>query len=118
MAGAMPGSTLDPDDYADLLAQAKTAVRDARLRAHLAVSRELIGLYWQLGHLILVRQQAEGWGTRVVERLSVDLRTEFPDMKGLSRRNLLYMRAFAEAWPEIVQQPAAQLPWGAHPDPA
>jgi predicted nuclease of restriction endonuclease-like (RecB) superfamily len=48
----------------------------------------------------------------VIERLSTDLRAEFPDMKGLSRRNLLYMRAFAEAWPELVQQAAAQLPWG------
>jgi len=114
MGTPMATSALDPDSYAALLAQAKTAVRDAQVRAHLAVNRELIGLYWQLGRLILTRQQAEGWGSRVVERLSADLRAEFPDMKGLSRRNLLYMRAFAAAWPEaeIVQQPVAQLPWG------
>jgi predicted nuclease of restriction endonuclease-like (RecB) superfamily len=112
MTVPMSSSSLDPDGYAALLAQAKAAVRDARLRAHLAVNREVIHLYWQLGRLILSRQKAEGWGTRVVERLSADLRAEFPDMKGLSRRNLMYMRALAEAWPEIVQQPVAQLPWG------
>lgn len=108
----MATSALDPDSYATLLAQAKAAVRDAQVRAHLAVNRELIGLYWQLGRLILTRQEAEGWGTKVVERLSADLRAEFPQMKGLSRSNLHYMRAFAEAWPEIVPQPVGQLPWG------
>lgn len=108
----MPPSAIDPDGYGALLAQAKAAVRDAQLRAHLAVNRELIGLYWQLGRLILTRQHAEGWGSKVVERLSADLRAEFPDMKGLSRSNLHYMRAFAEAWPEIVPQPVGQLPWG------
>ena len=69
----------------------------ARLRARLAVNAELVGLYWRLGRLILERQQADGWGSKVIERLSADLRAEFPDMKDLSRRNLLYMRAFAEA---------------------
>jgi predicted nuclease of restriction endonuclease-like (RecB) superfamily len=65
------------------------------------------------GKEILVRQQAEGWGTKVIERLAKDLRSEFPRMQGFSRTNLLYMRAFSEAWPEeaIVQQVAGQLPW-------
>lgn len=106
----MANSDLDPDSYAALLTQAKAAVREAQVRAHLAVNRELIGLYWRVGRLILTRQQAEGWGAKVVERLSADLRAEFPDMKGLSRSNLHYMRAFAEAWPEIVPQPVGQLP--------
>ncbi len=108
----MTASPVERDGYVALLAQAKTAVRDAQLRAHLAVNHELIGLYWQLGRLILDRQHAEGWGTKVIERLSADLRAEFPDMTGLSRSNLHYMRAFAEAWPEIVQQAVGQLPWG------
>ena len=93
----MTASPVDRDGYVALLAQAKAAVRDAQLRAHLAVNHELIGLYWQLGRLILDRQRAEGWGTKVIERLSADLRAEFPDMRGLSRSNLHYMRAFAEA---------------------
>jgi len=99
-------------DYSTLLEEAKSAVLAAQLRARLAVNNELVGLYWRLGRLILDRQQIEGWGARIVDRLSADLRAEFPEMKGLSRRNLMYMRSFAAAWPEIVQQPVAQLPWG------
>ena len=70
-------------------------------------------LYWGIGLEILTRQQQEGWGSKVIDRLAKDLRGEFPRMKGLSRTNLLYMRAFAEAWTEesIVQQVAGQLPW-------
>ncbi|WP_332461696.1 PDDEXK nuclease domain-containing protein [Methylomonas koyamae] len=67
-----------------------------------------------MGRDILERQSREGWGAKVIERLAHDLRTAFPDMKGFSRANLMYTRAFAEAWPEqaIVQQPVGQLPWG------
>lgn len=70
-------------------------------------------LYWQIGCDILARQAAQGWGAKVIERLAQDLRAAFPDMKGFSRANLMYMRAFAEAWPdaEIVQQAVGQLPW-------
>lgn len=62
-------------------------------------------LYWQIGRDILDRQQAEGWGSEVIERLSRDLRAEFPEMKGFSRTNLFCMRAFAGAYPDesIVQ---------------
>ncbi|MEJ7827971.1 MAG: DUF1016 N-terminal domain-containing protein [Segetibacter sp.] len=65
----------------------------------------------EIGANILQQQRAEGWGTKVINRLAMDLKLEFPDMKGLSVRNLKYMRAFAEAYPEftIVQQTAAQL---------
>ena len=71
-------------------------------------------LYWQIGRDILARQAEQGWGAKVIERLAHDLRTAFPDMKGFSRANLMYMRAFAEAWPdaEIVQQAVGQWPWG------
>ena len=71
------------------------------------------GLYWHVGRDILARQEQEGWGARVIDRLSTDLHAAFPEMKGFSPRNLKYMRAFAEAWPEpeFVQQVAAQLPW-------
>lgn len=71
-------------------------------------------LYWQIGKDILTRQAAQGWGAKVIERLAHDLRNAFPEMKGFSRANLMYMRAFAEAWPDeqIVQQAVGQLPWG------
>lgn len=102
-----------PADYAQWLTGLKQRIQGARQRAALAVNRELILLYWQIGRDILQRQQVQGWGARVIERLAQDLRTAFPEMKGFSLRNLKYMRAFAEAWPEeqIVQQAAAQLPW-------
>ena len=78
------------------------------------MNRELVLLYWQIGHDILIRQTQQGWGAKVIDRLAHDLRVAFPAMKGFSPRNLKYMRAFAEAWPDtdFVQQAAAQLPWG------
>jgi predicted nuclease of restriction endonuclease-like (RecB) superfamily len=103
-----------PRGYAELLGWIKERIRSAQLRASLAVSRDMVLLYWQIGREILTRQEQEGWGTKVIERLATDLRRSFPDMTGLSPRNLKYMRAFAAAWPEepIVQQLVAQIPWG------
>jgi len=70
-------------------------------------------LYWQMGRSILQRQGEEGWGAKVIDRLSRDLRREFPEMRSFSPRNLKYMRAFAETWKDdgFVQQVAAQIPW-------
>jgi predicted nuclease of restriction endonuclease-like (RecB) superfamily len=103
-----------PAGYADWLADVKARVHAAQQRAALAVNHELLGLYWQLGRDILERQERAGWGAGIVEQVAADLRTAFPDMRGFSRSNLQYMRAFAEAWPQadFVQQPVGQLPWG------
>jgi predicted nuclease of restriction endonuclease-like (RecB) superfamily len=103
-----------PAGYADWLAELKSRIHTAQQRAALAINRELVLLYWQIGRDILARQAELGWGAKVIERLAHDLRTAFPDMKGFSRANLMYMRAFAEAWPDaaIVQQAVGQLPWG------
>jgi predicted nuclease of restriction endonuclease-like (RecB) superfamily len=100
-----------PADYAALLANIKARVQTARVKAGLAANRELLALYWDIGRLILDRQRKEGWGAKVVDRLSSDLQREFPGQQGFSSRNLKYMRAFAEAWPEVqfVHPPAAQL---------
>ena len=102
-----------PSGYADWLAELKHRIHTAQQRAALAVNRELVLLYWQIGRDILDRQSVQGWGAKVIERLAHDLRVDFPDMKGFSPRNLKYMRAFAEAWPdsEFVQAVLAQLPW-------
>ena len=107
-------SDLVPSDYTAWLTDLKARIHQAQQRATLSVNRELIALYWQLGKDILTRQAEQGWGAKVIERLSRDLRAAFPEMKGFSRANLLYMRAFAEAWtdPSIVQQAVGQLPWG------
>lgn len=109
-AGLIP----PPEGYADWLADLKSRIHSAQQRAALAVNRELLLLYWHIGRDILARQAEQGWGAKVIERLAHDLRTAFPDMKGFSRANLMYMRAFAQAWPdaEIVQQAVGQLPWG------
>lgn len=103
-----------PEGYVDWLAELKTCIHLAQQRATLAVNRELVLLYWQIGHDILQQQAEQGWGARVIDRLARDLRRAFPDMKGFSPRNLKYMRAFAGAWPdsEFVQQVVALLPWG------
>ena len=102
-----------PGGYADWLAELKARIHTARQRAALSANRELVLLYWQLGRDILARQAAQGWGAKIVDRLAHDLRIAFPEMKGFSPRNLKYMRAFAEAWPddEFVQASLAQLPW-------
>ncbi|CAI8706559.1 DUF1016 domain-containing protein [Pseudomonas sp. IT-P12] len=105
--------SLPPEGYSDWLSDLKGRIHSAQQRSTLAVNRELVLLYWQIGRDILSRQSQQGWGTKVIERLAQDLRTAFPDMKGFSPRNLKYMRAFAEAWPdaEFVQGVLAQLPW-------
>ncbi|NUU51228.1 MULTISPECIES: PDDEXK nuclease domain-containing protein [Curtobacterium] len=103
-----------PSSYAATLASLKQHVRNARFTAQRRANTELVVLYGQIGATILLRQGQEGWGTKVIARLAEDLRTEFPEMRGFSPRNLAYMRAFAAAWSqqETVQQAVAQLPWG------
>jgi predicted nuclease of restriction endonuclease-like (RecB) superfamily len=102
-----------PDDYESVLADIKQRIQEERLRVVVAANSALVLLYWDIGTLILERQSREGWGARVIDRLSEDLRAAYPEMKGLSPRNFKYMRAFADAWPDrsIVQQAVAQLPW-------
>lgn len=102
-----------PDWYPKLLESVSNRVSQGRARAILAANQELITTYWAVGQAILARQGEEGWGTRVIDRLSVDLRDRFPGSKGFSPRNLKYMRSFASVWSEeaIVQAPLAQLPW-------
>ena len=106
-------SELLPIGYEDFLLSIKERVRSAQLRAMLVVNNEHTQLYWTIGRDILQKQQSEGWGAKVIERLSRDLKVSFPQMQGFSRTNLLYMRAFAVAWPDesIVQRVVGQLPW-------
>jgi len=109
---AVPLSEM-PKDYSALLEDLKDRIYEARIRTALSANAAMVLLYWDLGNMILSRQTSEGWGAKVVDRLSVDLRQAFPNMRGLSPRNLKYMRAFAVAWPDraIVQAALAQIPW-------
>ena len=110
---APPRASL-PAGYTSLLADIKKHLVQARLRTVLAANVALIRAYWHIGHTILARQKTEGWGARVIDRLAADLQEAFPDMSGMSSRNLLSMKLFAEAFPEgpIAKQPVSQLPWG------
>lgn len=100
-------------NYDVFLRDLKERILSAQLKAAVAVNTELVRLYWSIGRDILARQNEQGWGAKVITRLSTDLRREFPIMKGFSRTNLLYMRSFAAAYPEesFVQQAAGQIPW-------
>jgi predicted nuclease of restriction endonuclease-like (RecB) superfamily len=102
-----------PADYGAWLTSLKRRILGARQRAVLSANAEQIRLYHDIGRDILERQARDGWGARVISRLAADLAEAFPDAKGFSARNLMYMRDFAAAYPDaaIVQQSAAQLPW-------
>jgi predicted nuclease of restriction endonuclease-like (RecB) superfamily len=98
-------------NYQQILSGLKERIRLARQQAALVVNTQLLAVYWDIGHTILKQQKAQGWGAKIIDQLAVDLKTEFPDMRGFSVRNIKYMRAFAEAYPNftIVQPSLAQL---------
>ncbi len=101
-------------EYTQLLSDLKARVASSRVKAALSVNKELILLYHHIGTQILESQAKLGWGTKIIEQLSRDLRSEFPEMKGFSPQNLKYMRKFAEEYRlgEIGQQAVDQIPWG------
>ena len=107
------GKTEMPAGYAAVLSELKKRIQSERLRVTLAANSAMVLMYWDIGKVILDRQERQGWGAKVIDRLSYDLKNSFPDMSGFSPRNLKYMRTFAEAWPEreIVQRTVAQIPW-------
>ena len=91
-------SDLIPNDYIKLLAQIKERIRTAQYAALRAVNKELIALYWDIGQMIVTRQQGETWGKSVVQQLAADLRSEFPGIGGLSASNLWRMKLFYDAY--------------------
>jgi predicted nuclease of restriction endonuclease-like (RecB) superfamily len=118
-----------PAGYSDWLGDIKKQIHEAQQRAAQALNLHLVSLYWKIGRAILEQQKQQGWGAKIVDRLAHDLRTNFPEIKGFSPRNLKYMRAFAQAWPdafnyapadaqleseEFVQARLHKLPWYHH----
>jgi predicted nuclease of restriction endonuclease-like (RecB) superfamily len=116
-----------PPGYAELLEDLKNRIRRTQVRAAMAASRELIRLYWDVGRNIAQRQEREGWGKTVVDRLASDIQKDFPGIGGFSSRNVWRMRAFYMAYaPEVAILPqlvaeldgdepprfAAEIPWG------
>jgi predicted nuclease of restriction endonuclease-like (RecB) superfamily len=103
-----------PSDYARVLKNIKVRVQRERLQVVLAANAAMVQLYWDIGNMILGRQNEAGWGAKIIDRLSADLRDAYPEMQGFSPRNLLFMRSFAATYPDpqIVKQLVSQLPWG------
>ena len=101
-----------PADYKNWLTQLKTRIQGTRQQVLLSANQAQIRLYHEIGREILERQEQQGWGAKVIDQLSADLREAFPDMKGFSSRNLKYMMYFAKNCPnmQFVQQTVAQLP--------
>lgn len=118
----------NPNDYQNWAAGIIGKINQAKIRTSLKVNSEMLDLYWEIGHSIMVQQKEKGWGSKVIDLLSMDLQKNFPDSMGFSVRNLKYMRAFADAYPqypnvqvplaqnenEIVQVPLAQITWYHH----
>lgn len=116
-----------PDIYRETLLTLKDKIRFAQARAVLTANIQLLAIYWEIGEFVVKMENEQAWGSKVIDQLSADLKAEFPELRGLSSRNLRYMRDFFEKWPElsslrgsesaqvadvILQQPVAKLPWG------
>lgn len=106
--------TVIPKEYKVVLKEIKEKILSSQVKAALAVNRELVTLYWEIGSRIYLKQKSEGWGAKTIENLAKDLKTTFPNMQGFSFRNLKYMVHFAKEYPDfaIGQQVVAQIPWG------
>lgn len=111
-------ANLNAAGYAQFLAAIKERVSHARTSAARAVNHELVLLYWDIGHGIVEKGQAAGWGDAVVARLSADLLAAFPDMRGFSAANLWRMKQFylahtsAEFLAQAAREIVAAVPWG------
>lgn len=110
---------LDMKNYASFLEQLKNKVHQAQTKAAVAVNKELIQLYWDIGQAIVEKQEQEGWKTQIIEKLCADLQNAFPGIQGFSRANVFNMRSFYLAYAEVQQAvgllsklPVARIPWG------
>ena len=101
------------DTYLKFIEEVKAEIQKQRISVVLNANSGMICLYWNIGKAIMKKQEEEGWGAKVIDRMSKDLKDAFPEMSGFSPRNIKYMRKFAECWPdfEIVQRVVAQIPW-------
>ena len=101
------------DAYLKFIDEVKSEIQKQRISVVLNANSSMICLYWNIGRGILKKQEEEGWGAKIIDRMAKDLKDAFPEMSGFSPRNIKYMRKFAESWPdfEIVQRVVAQIPW-------
>jgi predicted nuclease of restriction endonuclease-like (RecB) superfamily len=103
-----------PEGYKPFLEALKVRIQSSQIKAAVAVNKELITLYWEIGTSVYKKQLEDGWGAKTIEKLAKDLKSVFPGMKGFSLTNIKYMVQFAKTYPEflISQQPVGQIPWG------
>lgn len=116
-----------PEAYKQTLLTLKNRIRQAQSTIILTANIQILTIYWEIGEFVVELEKQKDWGSKVIDQLSADLKNEFPELKGLSSRNLRYMRNFYVNWPElslsrqngglrisdiILQQPVAKLPWG------
>ncbi|SKC20634.1 DUF1016 N-terminal domain-containing protein [Dyadobacter psychrophilus] len=108
--------TVVSSTYPETLSEIKVNIHQSTLRSELAANAEMILLYWTIGKTILDQQKVAGRGAKVIEHLADDLRRAFPGMKGLSLRNLKYMRQFSAAYPDpgFVRKTLTQITWYHH----
>lgn len=108
-----PGLAEMPDTYMDMRDSIIAKIKESRIRFAVQVNAGMIELYWNIGGEILRRQKDEGWGAKVIDRLSKDLKETFPEMSGFSPRNLGSMKKFAASWTDasILQRTVAKIPW-------
>ena len=101
------------DGYLEFIEEIKKEIQKQRISVVMNANVSMICLYWNIGRAILAKQKEEGWGAKVIDRMSKDLKDAFPEMSGFSPRNIKYMRKFAQCWSDekIVQQVVAQIPW-------
>lgn len=115
----MTKKSMNIKNYAAFLEQLKKRVREAQIKAAVSVNIELIKLYWDIGKAIVEKQEKEGWGSQIIEKLCRDIQNAFPGIQGFSRANIFYMRSFylnyskvQQAVGQLDELPIARIPWG------
>ena len=110
--------TKEHTEYISWVNGLKTLIQKTQIKASISVNRELLGLYWAIGKSISEKVDKVNWGSSVVEELSKDLKTEFPNQKGFSRSNLFSMKKWFDFYSKSeidhkkIQQLVGQIPWG------
>ncbi|MEA3450548.1 MAG: DUF1016 N-terminal domain-containing protein [Bacteroidota bacterium] len=103
------------DKYVKWINSLKVKIHKSKIKIALSINSELLELYWDIGKEICQKQEVENWGSKIIEKVAVDLKHEFPEIKGFSRRNIYAMRQwflfYSDAY-SFVPQAVAQIPWG------
>jgi len=118
----MKNSPIPTQEYKNFILEIKSRIQNAQLRAHIKVNEELLRLYWEIGFMLVEKQKNSSWGDKVLENISKDLKSAFPNLQGFSLRNIHYMKKWVlfysivqQPVDEFVQQLVAQIfliPWG------